>query len=260
VKEIEDGLLNGEGDTAVHSLKDMPSELPPGLILTAVPEREDPHDALVLPAGAPPTEERDGLPVREGGRVGSSSLRRQAQLLHWRRDLTVESVRGNVDTRLRKLDAGEYDAILLAAAGLRRLGLESRISRRLPVDRFLPAVGQGALAIQARAEDAPTRALLAVLEHAPTRACVTAERAFLAALQGDCVTPLGAYATWVEGQLEISGMLADPEGRQVIRHTERGAAASAHELGARLAAAVLRAGGEHICAALRRRRDDRRNE
>jgi hydroxymethylbilane synthase len=264
VKEIEDGLLNRDGDIAVHSLKDVPSALPPGLTLAAIPERDDPHDALVLPEGflcgpAAAAQSREGaapaeppleLPIRERGRVGSSSLRRQAQLRNWRPDLIVESLRGNVDTRLRKLDAGEYDAILLAAAGLRRLGLEARISLRLPLARFVPAVGQGALAIEAREDDEETRALLSALEHPPTRACVTAERAYLSGLGGDCVTPLGALATCSDGRLEMIGMLADPAGHQIIRQSASGPAADAAAIGARLATTVLDAGGARLLESL----------
>jgi len=250
VKEIEDALLNGDGDVAVHSLKDMPSVLPPGLTLAAVPVREDPRDALVLPAGAPSGEDRDGLPIRVGGRVGSSSLRRRAQLLAWRPDLTVESLRGNLDTRLRKLDAGEYDAIVLAAAGLRRMGWAERISAYLPVERFVPAVGQGALAIEAREADGATRTLLAALEDGTTRACVTAERAFLARLEGSCLIPLGALATCAGGELTLVAMLADAEGREVLQRTRSAPIAAAATLGEEVAAEILADGGDRIRAAL----------
>jgi hydroxymethylbilane synthase len=246
VKEIEEALLNDEGDIAVHSLKDMPSELPPGLTIAVVPAREDPRDALVLPAGVPVGTGRDGLPVRDGGRVGSSSLRRRAQLLAWRPDLRVENLRGNLDTRLRKLDAGEYDAIVLAAAGLRRMGWMERISLALPVARFVPAVGQGALAIEAREADVQTGALLAVLEDATTRACVTAERAFLARLEGNCLVPLGALATCRDEQISMLGMLADADGGTVLRREGSCPMGGAAALGEQLAAALLAAGDDRI--------------
>jgi hydroxymethylbilane synthase len=162
--------------------------------------------------------------------------------LDWRPDLVIGDLRGNVDTRLRKLDAGDYDAIVLASAGLRRLGLAARISVRLPVERFVPAVGQGALAIEARADDAPTAALLAALEDPPTRACVTAERAFLAALGGDCTTPLGAIATCAGNRLEIIAMLAGNTGEAMLRLSATGSAAEAAGLGVALAARIREAG------------------
>lgn len=246
VKEIEDALRNGEGDIAVHSLKDLPSELPHGLTIAAVPVREDPRDALVLPSGIPANPGSGDLPVCEGGRVGSSSLRRRAQLLAWRPDLRVENLRGNLDTRLRKLDEGEYDAILLAAAGLRRMKWADRISLALPVERFVPAVGQGALAIEAREDDAETGTLLAVLEDATARACVTAERAFLARLEGNCLVPLGALATCAEGQLTMVGMLADADGRTVLRCNGARPSAEAAELGKYLAEELLAAGGDRV--------------
>jgi hydroxymethylbilane synthase len=250
VKEIEEALLNGDGEIAVHSLKDMPSQLPPGLTIAAVPEREDPHDALVLPAGVTPATAPEGLPVRAGGRVGSSSLRRRAQLLAWRPDLTVADLRGNLDTRLRKLDAGEYDAIVLAAAGLRRLGLPDRITMRLPVERLVPAVGQGALAIEAREDDFRTLPLLASLEDPVARVCITAERAFLTRLEGDCRVPLGALATCAGEELTLVGVLARPDGAAVLRRTATGPVAEAAALGDTLAAELLAAGGDRNRAGL----------
>jgi hydroxymethylbilane synthase len=246
VKEIEDALLKGEGDIAVHSLKDLPSELPPGVTLAAIPAREDPRDALVLPSGAAIDAAAEGLAVRAGGRVGSSSLRRRAQLLAWRPDLVVENLRGNLDTRLRKLDGGDFDAIILAAAGLRRLGWEDRISSYLPVERCVPAVGQGALAIEARDEDARTLGLLTALEDGPSRVCVTAERAFLARLEGNCLLPLGALATLAGEQLTMVGVLADPDGREVIRRVLAKPVYEAAVLGDKLAGELLAAGGDRI--------------
>ena len=188
-KEIEEALLDGRADIAVHSLKDLPTELPAGLVLAAVPEREDARDALVGSCAG-------GLPP--GARVGTSSLRRAAQLRKLRPDLTLESVRGNLDTRLRKLDEGQYDAILLAAAGLKRLGWGDRIAELLPVEIMCPAVGQGALAIETRSSGAGFEACRG-LDHAATHAAVAAERGLLQALGGGCQVPIGAYAT-VEGE------------------------------------------------------------
>src|SRR5437660_7692194 len=185
-KEIEEALLDGRAHLAVHSLKDLPTELPEGLVLGAVPEREDPRDAMVGRTLA-------NLPL--GAKVGTSSLRRAAQLRRLRPDLQVESIRGNLDTRLRKLDEGQYESIVLAAAGLARLGWSGRIAEFLQPEVMCPAVGQGALAIETRIGEDACRAL----DHAPTRAAVTAERAVLSALGGGCLTPIGAYAR-VEGE------------------------------------------------------------
>jgi hydroxymethylbilane synthase len=282
VKAIEDALLAGDADLAVHSLKDMPSLLPDGLTLAAIPEREDARDVVVMPGEARPhspapspnsgrggASSTIGLPsprigrgaggeggsttasdeLREDGdlrilphaaRVGTSGPRRRAVLLHERPDLQVLDIRGNLDTRLRKLDAGEYDAIVLAAAGLRRLGLEARISHPLPIDLSVPAVGQGALAIEARAEDAALLARLALLDHAPTRACVTAERAALARLGGGCTLPFAAHATLTGDMLTLYGMAAATDGERLVRETLIGPATDPISLGTRLAEALLR--------------------
>ena len=269
-REIEEALLAGEVDLAVHSLKDLPAELPAGLILTAVPKREDPTDALVLAplvhrkpvaarlAGtterftvAPEhlntrTPERllDVLP--SGALVGSSSLRRSAQIRHLRPDLRVESVRGNVDTRLRKLDEGQYDALILASAGLRRLGLTSRISASLPVEICTPAPGQGALGLEARRGDASITDLLARLNHPPTRGAVTAERAVMETLGGGCSLPLGAYGR-VEGDtLFLSAVVAAPDGSVVVRRDGSGPAADPGGLGRRIGEMLLSAGARGL--------------
>ncbi|MFN3649342.1 MAG: hydroxymethylbilane synthase [Armatimonadota bacterium] len=254
-KEVEDALLSGEADLAVHSLKDLPSEQPEGLILAAVPEREDPRDALVLPAGAAvpeavsidplvPSPALAALP--SGARVGSSSLRRSSQLLHARPDLRVESVRGNVDTRLRKLDEGQYDVLILAAAGLRRLGLESRISAPLPVELSTPAPGQGALGIECRADDPVTRELLAVLDHAPTRHAVLAERALMEAFGGGCSIPLGGYAR-IDGEvMHVLGVVASADGSCVFREATSGRVEEAAELGRTVARQLIEAGAGEI--------------
>src|SRR5580698_1047339 len=180
-KEIEEALLDHRIDLAVHSLKDMPSELPAGLILSAIPEREDPRDALL------------GAPLREGSRVGTSSLRRSVQLKAMHRGVSIETLRGNLDTRIRKLDEGQYDTIILAAAGLRRLGWADRISELIPVDVMIPAVGQGALAIETRDDQGDAYRIAQSLEHAASRTAVTAERAFLAVFGGGCQVPIGAF-------------------------------------------------------------------
>lgn len=270
--EIEQALLEGEADVAVHSLKDLPAELPPGLFLAAVPEREDPTDALVLPAkqafgrsgvqvsggsgvqafggsgvqafGGAGVQVFDGL--GSGGRIGSSSLRRSAQIRHLRPDLCVESVRGNVDTRLRKLDEGQFDALILASAGLRRLGLASRITASLPVDVCTPAPGQGALGLEARLGNASTTDLLARLDDLAARTSVTAERAVMEALGGGCSLPLGAYGR-VEGDtLLLSAVVAASDGSVLIRREGSGPAADPGGLGQSVAEMLLSAGARGL--------------
>jgi hydroxymethylbilane synthase len=236
-KEIEEALLDGRADLAVHSLKDLPTELPEGLVLVAVPRREDPCDAVVGRTLA-------DLPL--GAKVGTSSLRRAAQLRQLRPDLQVESVRGNLDTRLRKLDEGQYEAILLAAAGLKRLGWGDRIAEILPPERMCPAVGQGALAIEARAGFETA----AVLDHADTHIAVTAERAVLAALGGGCQVPIGAYSTVAEGRVRLLAIVAAPDGGLVVRAEGEGPAADAADIGARVAADLLERGAREILRAV----------
>jgi hydroxymethylbilane synthase len=254
-KEIEEALLNGEADLAVHSLKDLPSELPAGLVLGAIPEREDARDVLVLPASHPAhgaVESNvsclDLLP--QGARVGSGSLRRMAQLLHERPDLRVENVRGNVDTRLRKLDEGQYDALVLAAAGLRRLGLAHRISVALPAEMSTPAPGQGALGLEARADDTRMLDLLARLNHAESSACVAAERALMDAVGGGCSVPLGGYARVRGDRLELLAVLAAADGKRVVREMREGALADPAALGREVAEKLLASGGREILDAL----------
>jgi hydroxymethylbilane synthase len=214
VKEIEEALLDGRADFAVHSMKDVPGRLAPGLVLACVPKREDPRDVLVAPRHGT----LDGLP--EGARVGTSSLRRQAALGAYRPDLVVQVLRGNVDTRLRKVDAGEYDAIVLARAGLVRLGLEERATQILPAQVSLPAPGQGALAVECREADIATRALVAHLNDLETATCVAAERGVLVAVGGDCKTPLGAYAQRAGDGLHLRAFVATPDAKSA-RHAER---------------------------------------
>ncbi len=239
-KEIEEALLCGRIDLAVHSLKDLPTEVPRGLVIAAVPEREDPRDALVGCRRAD---------LSRGAKGGTSSLRRVAQFRALRPDLVIESVRGNLDTRLRKLDEGRYDAIVLAAAGLKRLGWESRIAEVLPPDLMCPAVGQGALAVETRADEGLAYRACAVLDHAATRAAVTAERA-LGALGGGCQVPIGAHASIADGRLRLYGLVASPDGSAVIRRETSGPLADAQRLGAELGRELLAAGGGKILEAV----------
>jgi hydroxymethylbilane synthase len=205
-KEIEEALLDGRADLAVHSLKDLPTELPDGLALAAVPERDDPHDAVVG---------RKLADLANGATVGTSSIRRAAQLRRLVPGLTIESIRGNLDTRLRKLDEGRYDAIVLAAAGLKRLGWAARIAEILSVETMCPAVGQGALAIETRASGA-ARNVCAALDDAGTHSAVTAERAFLRALGGGCQTPIGAHASTNGSRLRLAGLVIARDGSEVV--------------------------------------------
>ena len=229
VKEIEAALLAGDVGLAVHSLKDLPTELKPGLLIAAVPRRADPRDAL-LSRG----ERLADLPP--GSRVGTSSPRRRAQLLRARPDLAMLPLRGNVDTRLRKLDAGQYDAIVIAAAGLERLGLADRIVERLDWEVCLPAPGQGALAIEARADDAEAIGLAAAVDDAESRACVEAERAMLAGLGGGCRVPVGALAEAQGARLRLRGVVASTDGSRAVFGEQVGERARPHELGRALAA------------------------
>lgn len=235
-KEIEEALLAGTIDLAVHSLKDLPTELPEGLVIAATPEREDPRDALV-------GKKLSDLPA--GARVGTSSLRRSAQLRRLRSDLVIESIRGNVDTRLRKLDEGQYDAVLLAAAGLSRLGWSGRIAEVLEPEAMCPAVGQGALGIETRPSGAGFETCTA-LDHIPTRDAVTAERAMLKALGGGCHVPIGAYARVGQGRLRIHGIVIAPDGGRLVRDSVDGAPHDADALGRRLADSLLEKGAAQI--------------
>src|SRR6478672_11841584 len=233
-KEIEEALLEGRADLAVHSLKDLPTELPDGLVLAAIPEREDPRDAIL---GRKLSE------LAAGAKVGTSSLRRAAQLRRLRPDLVVESVRGNLDTRVRKLEEGQYDAIVLAAAGLKRLGWAEKIAEILPVSVMCSAVGQGALAIETVESG---RTACAELDHAPTRAAVTAERGVLAALGGGCQVPIGAYATVSDSQVHVLGLVISPDGAEYVRAEATGDAAEAARIGRELGAELLDRGARAI--------------
>ena len=239
-KEIEEEMLSGSIDLAVHSLKDMPAKVPDGLMIAAVTKRLDPGDALVSNRFSSFSE----LP--QGARVGTSSLRRRAQLLCARPDLTMIDLRGNVNTRLRKLDEGEYDAIVLAVAGLKRLGFADRIREVLPQTMVLPAVGQGALAIETRADDKETRDMLAFLRDDETICCAEAERSFLARVEGGCQVPVGVYATAEGDDLKIEAVIASLDGRRSYRGTVNGAKADAAKLGKGLAEKLLNEGGAKI--------------
>ena len=239
-KELEEEMLSGSIDLAVHSLKDMPAKVPDGLMIAAVTKRLDPGDALVSNRFSSFSE----LP--QGAWVGTSSLRRRAQLLCVRPDLTMLDLRGNVNTRLRKLDEGEYDAIVLAVAGLKRLGFADRIREVLPQTMVLPAVGQGALAIETRADDKETRDMLAFLRDDETICCAEAERSFLARVEGGCQVPVGVYATAEGDALKVEAVIASLDGRRSYRGTVNGAKADAAKLGKGLAEKLLNEGGAKI--------------
>lgn len=229
IKELEDALLDLRVDLAVHSMKDLPTEMPVGLTLAAICKREDVRDALLSSAGAT----LESLP--NGARVGTSSLRRQSQLLHARNDLVMLELRGNVDTRIEKLKRGDYDAIVLAKAGLDRLGLSANISQVLPHDVSLPAAGQGAIGIEARALDTETMQILAKLNDPETRCGVAAERAALAGLEGGCQVSIGAWGRVENGTLALDVAVLSPDGAQRIWEKDSGASAEAEVIGARVA-------------------------
>jgi hydroxymethylbilane synthase len=240
-KELEVALLDRRVDVAVHSLKDLPTITPEGLSITATPEREDPRDALVLRAGSE-TQTNSLKGLAEGAVVGTSSLRRIAQLKHLRPDVRIKDLRGNVDTRLRKLDEGEYDALILASAGLRRLGFGERISAAIGQDEMLSAVGQGSLGVETRSDDEETNALVARLDDPRTRAAVLAERALLRSLGGGCQVPIAAHAKVVDDKLSLDGLVATLDGTQVLRDSLDGNAADAARVGEELAAKLLERG------------------
>jgi len=245
VKELEAAIATDRAELAVHSMKDVPSVLPVGFMLGAVLPRADPRDALLALRYGSFT----ALP--RGARVGTSSLRRQCILRAARPDLEVVALRGNVDTRLRKLDDGQYDAIVLAAAGLQRLGLAARITEYLEPATSLPAVGQGIVGIECR--DTPAlRSLLAPLEHGPTRVCLTAERALAAQLEGSCSSPIAGFAQFAGGELRLEGLVGSPDGRCVFRDAVGGHPADAAALGVALAERLLAAGAGALLAELRR--------
>ncbi|CAM4194077.1 hydroxymethylbilane synthase [Paenibacillus endophyticus] len=248
VKEIEQALVDGDIDLAVHSMKDMPYELPEGLMNGAIPKRVDPRDCLVTREGGG----LDALPL--GARVGTSSLRRSCQLKHARPDLQLESIRGNIDSRIRKLETEGFDAVVLASAGLTRMGWQDRISANIPVDVCLPAVGQGALGIECRETDAQIRELLSLLNDNETELTVRAERSFLGSLNGGCQVPIGAYCMRgeeLEGQsgtynLIMTGMVGSPDGAVLLKEVMQGS--DPEQLGKDVAAALIARGADRILA------------
>ncbi len=238
VKEIEKALMDGEIDLAVHSLKDVPMVLPEGLTLGAITKREFPYDVLISNSGKKLKE----LP--EGSKVGTSSLRRQVQIKRLRRDLKVEVLRGNVDTRMRKLKEGQYDAIVLAYAGVKRMGYESEITEVL--DYFIPAVGQGSLAMEIRENDERIKKLIEPLNHEESYIAATCERAFLRELEGGCQVPIGAFAQVVDGKVRIKGFISDLEAERFIEDTAEGGSKNPEEVGKELARKLLAKGGKEI--------------
>lgn len=244
-KEIQRALLDKRIDLAVHSLKDLPTEPVEGLTLAAIPQRESPGDVLVSPRAASLGE----LPTQ--AKIGTGSTRRKAQLLYARDDLRIEDIRGNVDTRLRKLDEGEYDAIVLAEAGLRRLGFVDRIQHLLPRELMLPAVGQGALGIEARSDDALTLQLLAPLNDADTRQSVLAERAMLRTLRGGCLAPVGAWGRRIDGGLQLDGVVLSPDGKNRIFASSVLPPQAAETLGEAVARELLAQGAGELIAGSR---------
>ncbi|TNG93045.1 hydroxymethylbilane synthase [Pasteurellaceae bacterium USgator11] len=244
VKELETALLENRADIAVHSMKDVPMEFPQGLGLSVICEREDPRDAFVSNRYTA----LDDLP--QSAVVGTSSLRRQAQLKALRPDLQIHSLRGNVGTRLNKLDNGDYDAIILAASGLKRLGLSERIRSIIPESQSLPAAGQGALGIETRIDDHEINQLLQPLQHLETTSCVTAERAMNRHLQGGCQVPIAGYATLQNGQLHLKALVAEPDGSLILRAEGSASAVQAEQLGISVGEQLLAQGADRILQAI----------
>ncbi len=242
VKEIEEALIDKRVDLAVHSMKDVPAELPDELIIGCIPEREDPRDVLVTDGNCRRLDD-----LAEGACIGTSSLRRQSQLLAYRSDFRIESLRGNLDTRLKKLRAGSFDAIVLAAAGLHRMGWQDAITSYFDPGEFLPAIGQGALGIELRKDDEEIMELVSGIHDDRTAFCVEAERSFLARLEGGCQVPIGGYCKLVgENQIELTGMVGTLDGKEMYRETVRGNPGDAAELGGKLAEMLLSMGARKI--------------
>jgi hydroxymethylbilane synthase len=244
IKELEQGMLEGSADIAVHSMKDVPVELPEGLHLPVIMQREDPRDAFVSNS----YKSIDELP--KGAVVGTASMRRQSQLLEARPDLQIKTLRGNVNTRLRKLDDGEYDAIILATAGLVRLEFDQRITARIGPEQSLPAIGQGAVGIECRSDDEEINALIAPLHDQHTAYCVTAERAMNHRLNGGCQVPIAGYAMLESGNLWLRGLVGEPDGSRIIRGEVEGTVDEAEEMGVGLAERLLEWGADEILSAL----------
>lgn len=240
VKEIEDALIDGSVDLAVHSMKDVPAVLPEGLEIGAVPKREDPRDALVIGGGK-------RLPdLSDGAVIGTSSLRRASQMRKMCSGFVIRNLRGNLETRLRKLEEGSFDAIVLAAAGLRRMGWEDRITEYLDPGQFVPAIGQGALGIEVRSGDEQIRNILSPLDHPESATAIQAERSLLKELEGGCQVPIGGHARIVADTIELAGLVASLDGRQVYRAVRSAPLAEAVELGRRVAAQLLDAGARKV--------------
>jgi hydroxymethylbilane synthase len=248
IKELEDALLDESIDLAVHSVKDIPTEVPRGLSFPAVCRRDDIRDCLISPTGSTLED------LRQGARVGTSSLRRQAQLLRLRADLDIRELRGNVDTRLRKVGDGEYDAIVLAKAGLDRLGLSQRISETFAPEVFMPAVGQGAIAVETRLGDNETGDLLSKLDDAETRAAIITERALLAALQGGCQVPIGAWARIERGEMVLEACVTSVDGQQHVKQRLTGTPDQGQQLGEQMARLLMETGAQTILEEVVRQR------
>ena len=244
VKELERAMLDGDADIAVHSMKDVPVDLPKGLYLPVILQREDPRDAFVS------NQYSDFNDLPQGARLGTSSLRRQCQLKEARPDLQILDLRGNVNTRLAKLDAGDYDAIILACAGLKRLGFDERIRASMTPDTSLPAIGQGAIGIECRNDDANTNNLIAVLDHAETHICVDAERAMNARLGGGCQVPIAGFAELKDEQLQLRGLVGRVDGSEILRSAIFGQPSEAAAMGTALAEELLARGADTILEAL----------
>jgi hydroxymethylbilane synthase len=244
-KELEDALLAGRVDLAVHSLKDLPTIVPDGLTIAAITKREDPRDALVLSRNNT-TSIASLRDLPRGATVGTSSPRRLAQLKYLRNDLAIKEVRGNIDSRLRQLDEGQYDSLVLACAGLRRLGMEDRINLALPPGEMLPAVGQGALGLETRVDDEPTNEAVSRLDHKFTRLACTAERAFLRNLGGGCQLPIAAYAIVREKRIRLDGLIAEPQGLGIVKDRIVGGLEEAEHLGTALGERLLEKGGNSL--------------
>ena len=240
IKELEEALLAGTADLAVHSMKDVPTENPAGLVFPAITKREDVRDCLISRNGARLKD------IASGARIGTSSLRRQAQVRHHRPDLQLFDLRGNVDTRLKKVAAGEFDAIVLATAGINRLGASDKITEIIPPKIMLPAVGQGALGIETRADDRETSRFVAALDDLESHAAVTAERALLRELEGGCQIPLGAWARFENGELRLEACVFSADGKEFVRKELRGQPGEAEKLGVRLGQIMIEAGADRI--------------
>jgi hydroxymethylbilane synthase len=246
VKEIEEALLRYEADIAVHSMKDVPTDFPDGLHLPVVCEREDPRDAFISKTQNRKSKIQKFRSLPNGAKIGTSSLRRSCQLLSLRPDLKIEQLRGNLDTRLRKLDEGQFDAIILAAAGMNRLGLQDRITEILPLDISLPAIGQGAIGIECRINDEWVNNLVSALNHPETFVCVKAERAFLKKLEGGCQVPIAAHARLKDGRIVIQGLVGSISGDKIIKGYSEGEPGHAENLGIALAEEILSKGAKEI--------------